>query len=91
MSIINVHMLLSLRLKVFLFSIFRQSSVQVRIGFLKFADPNDVAVAMHLSNTVFIDRALIVAPYSGSNIREREKTKSLCFPQYLLEILFFLL
>lgn len=44
----------------------RQSSVQARICFLKFADPNDVTVAMHLSNTVFIDRALVVVPYSGS-------------------------
>nr|CAG4635092.1 EOG090X0EEC [Alona affinis] len=57
----------------FLFRFFRQNSVQVRICFLKFADPNDVAVAMHLSNTVFIDRALVVSPYSGMELPDESK------------------
>ena len=42
------------------------AQVAVRICFVKFLDANDVNVALHMSNTVFIDRALIVTPYSGS-------------------------
>lgn len=40
--------------------------VQLRICFVKYADPNDVPVALHLSNTVFIDRAVSVTLYHGS-------------------------
>ena len=40
-------------------------AVQVRICFVKFADAGTVGPAQHLNNTVFIDRALIVAPYLG--------------------------
>ena len=34
-----------------------------RICFVKFYDGTHVGVAQHLTNTVFIDRALIVIPY----------------------------
>ena len=33
-----------------------------RVCFVKFKDPSSVHVAQHLTNTVFIDRALIVVP-----------------------------
>ena len=35
-----------------------------RVCFVKFKDPSSVHVAQHLTNTVFIDRALIVVPVS---------------------------
>jgi hypothetical protein len=49
----------------------REGATQVaaRIGFVKFLDANDVNVALHMCNTVFIDRALIVTPYSGSRFQ----------------------
>jgi len=47
--------------------------VQVRICFVKFSEPVSVAVAQHISNTVFIDRALIVAPYMGSELPDEIK------------------
>nr|CAG4638762.1 EOG090X0EEC [Cyclestheria hislopi] len=47
--------------------------VQVRICFIKFADSTTVGVAQHMSNTVFIDRALIVTPYIGSEIPDEVK------------------
>jgi len=47
--------------------------VQVRICFIKFADAASVAVAQHISNTVFIDRALIVSPYMGSELPDELK------------------
>lgn len=37
-------------------------SIQSRICYVKYADSSCVAVAQHLTNTVFIDRALIVIP-----------------------------
>lgn len=46
-----------------------------RVCFVKFTDPSSVHVAQHLTNTVFIDRALIVVPvqdgeyYSGNNVK----------------------
>jgi len=47
--------------------------VQVRICFIKFSDAVSVAVAQHISNTVFIDRALIVAPYMGAELPDEIK------------------
>lgn len=40
--------------------------VQSRICYVKYFDSLCVAVAQHLTNTVFIDRALIVTPYQSS-------------------------
>lgn len=37
--------------------------VQSRICYIKFHESSTVAVAQHMTNTVFIDRALIVIPY----------------------------
>ena len=42
--------------------------VQSRICFIKFFDRDAVGVAQHLTNTVFIDRALIVIPYTGGDM-----------------------
>lgn len=39
--------------------------VQSRICYVKYFDPACVGVAQHLTNTVFIDRALIVTPYQA--------------------------
>lgn len=47
--------------------------VQVRICFIKFSDAVSVAIAQHISNTVFIDRALIVTPYMGSELPDEIK------------------
>jgi len=44
-----------------------------RICFVKYEYPEDVGVSLHLSNTVFIDRALIVAPVADGKIPD-EKT-----------------
>ena len=35
---------------------------------MKYSDPGDVPVALHLSNTVFIDRAVSVTLYHGSKL-----------------------
>ncbi|XP_075234578.1 splicing regulatory protein 54 [Lycorma delicatula] len=40
--------------------------VQSRICYVKFFDAACVGVAQHMTNTVFIDRALIVTPYQSS-------------------------
>lgn len=47
--------------------------VQVRCCFLRFADPTSLAVAQHLNNTVFIDRAIILTPI-GTDIVPDEHT-----------------
>lgn len=40
--------------------------VQSRICYVKFVDQISIGVAQHMTNTVFIDRALIVTPYQTS-------------------------
>lgn len=47
------------------------SPTQLRICFVKYIDSKDVPVALHLSNTVFIDRALNVSIYCSSMGRIR--------------------
>lgn len=44
----------------------------IKVCFVEFADPSSVLLAQHLTNTVFIDRALIVLPYNKSKIPDRE-------------------
>lgn len=44
-----------------------------RICYVKFLDQGSVAVAQHMSNTVFIDRALIVIPVHGGQIPDEFK------------------
>jgi len=42
--------------------------VQSRICYVKFFDPICTGIAQHMTNTVFIDRALIVTPYQSGEI-----------------------
>jgi len=43
-------------------------SVTSRVCFLKFFDGDHVPVALHMTNTVFIDRAIIVQPFTNGDI-----------------------
>ncbi|XP_078263481.1 serine/arginine-rich splicing factor 11 isoform X1 [Rhinoraja longicauda] len=54
--------------------------VTSRVCFVKFHDPDAVGVAQHLTNTVFIDRALIVVPYAEGVIPDESKALSLLAP-----------
>uniref|UniRef100_A0A8D2MRI5 RRM domain-containing protein n=1 Tax=Zonotrichia albicollis TaxID=44394 RepID=A0A8D2MRI5_ZONAL len=50
--------------------------VSSRVCFVKFHDPDSAVVAQHLTNTVFVDRALIVVPYAEgcySNLKGNEQ------------------
>lgn len=38
--------------------------VTSRVCFVKFREPESVGVSQHLTNTVFVDRALIVVPFA---------------------------
>lgn len=42
--------------------------VQSRICYIKFVDPVTVGIAQHMTNTVFIDRALVVIPVQNGEI-----------------------
>lgn len=44
-----------------------------RICYVKYQDPSSVAVAQHMTNTVFIDRALIVIPVANGIIPDEYK------------------
>lgn len=44
-----------------------------RICFIKFFESSCVAIALHLTNTVFIDRALIVCPVQSGHIPDEFK------------------
>lgn len=45
-----------------------ENQSQSKTCYVKFKDSNSVKVAQHLSNTVFIDRALIVTPVFDDRI-----------------------
>ncbi len=45
-------------------------SVSPKICFVKFHNPTDVCISLHLTNTVFIDRALLVAPVPDGKVRQ---------------------
>lgn len=42
---------------------FRDILVPVKVCFVRFEDSVTTGVALHLSNTVFIDRPLAICPY----------------------------
>lgn len=44
-----------------------------RICYIKFVDHSSVATAQHMSNTVFIDRAVVVLPVPGGQIPDEFK------------------
>ncbi|XP_029474234.1 serine/arginine-rich splicing factor 11 isoform X2 [Rhinatrema bivittatum] len=54
--------------------------VTSRVCFVKFNDPDSAIVAQHLTNTVFVDRALIVVPYAEGVIPDETKALSLLAP-----------
>ncbi|XP_067893353.1 serine/arginine-rich splicing factor 11 isoform X2 [Heterodontus francisci] len=54
--------------------------VTSRVCFVKFHEHDAVGVAQHLTNTVFIDRALIVVPYTEGVIPDESKALSLLAP-----------
>lgn len=51
--------------------------VQSRICYVKFSEAVCVSVAQHLTNTVFIDRALIVVPFSAADIPDEARALEL--------------
>ncbi|XP_040263713.1 serine/arginine-rich splicing factor 11 isoform X2 [Bufo bufo] len=54
--------------------------VTSRVCFVKFHDPDSAVVAQHLTNTVFVDRALIVVPYAEGVIPDEAKALTLVAP-----------
>ncbi|XP_014889206.1 serine/arginine-rich splicing factor 11 [Poecilia latipinna] len=54
--------------------------VTSRVCFVKFNEPESVGVSQHLTNTVFVDRALIVVPFAEGVIPDESKAMSLLAP-----------
>ncbi|TRY82656.1 hypothetical protein DNTS_032592 [Danionella cerebrum] len=54
--------------------------VTSRVCFVKFHEPDSVGVSQHLTNTVFVDRALIVVPFAEGVIPDESKAMSLLAP-----------
>uniref|UniRef100_A0A8C3ABW7 Splicing regulatory glutamine/lysine-rich protein 1 n=1 Tax=Cyclopterus lumpus TaxID=8103 RepID=A0A8C3ABW7_CYCLU len=55
-------------------------SFSSKVCYIKYRDPSSVGVAQHLTNTVFVDRALIVVPCAEGRIPEEAKALSLLAP-----------
>lgn len=51
--------------------------VQSRICYIKFYEQGSISVAQHMTNTVFIDRALIVIPYQNGDIPDEQRALEL--------------
>ena len=58
---------------------FDASNKQI-IVFVKFADADDVCVALHLSNTIFIDRAIVVSAVLDGKIPDLEFKNTYIYP-----------
>ncbi|TSR16036.1 Serine/arginine-rich splicing factor 11 [Bagarius yarrelli] len=54
--------------------------VTSRVCFARFSEQESVGVSQHLTNTVFVDRALIVVPYAEGVIPDESKALSLMAP-----------
>ncbi|XP_066503006.1 serine/arginine-rich splicing factor 11 isoform X2 [Hoplias malabaricus] len=54
--------------------------VTSRVCFVKFHESESVGVSQHLTNTVFVDRALIVVPFAEGVIPDESKALSLLAP-----------
>ncbi|XP_026867639.2 serine/arginine-rich splicing factor 11 isoform X2 [Electrophorus electricus] len=54
--------------------------VTSRVCFVKFLESESVGVSQHLTNTVFVDRALIVVPFAEGVIPDESKALSLLAP-----------
>ena len=48
-------------------------SITSRTCFVRFADPASVTITLHLNNTVFIDRAIIITPVIGNKVPEENE------------------
>ena len=48
-------------------------SITSRTCFVRFADPASVTITLHLNNTVFIDRAIIITPVLGNKVPEENE------------------
>lgn len=57
-------------------------TMPTKICFVKFSQSEDVGVALHLTNTVFIDRALIVVPVPDGKIPDEKTALSSPTSQY---------
>jgi len=57
-----------------------------RCCFVKFNDPNSVSVAQHLTNTVFIDRAIIVTPLLNGDIPDEREGLTMATQVLLLTL-----
>ncbi|XP_051976596.1 splicing regulatory glutamine/lysine-rich protein 1-like isoform X1 [Xyrauchen texanus] len=55
-------------------------SFSSKVCYIKYREPSSVGVAQHLTNTAFIDRALIVVPCAEGKIPEEAKALSLLAP-----------
>ncbi|CAB1445774.1 unnamed protein product [Pleuronectes platessa] len=55
-------------------------SFSSKVCYIKYREPSSVGVAQHLTNTVFVDRALIVVPCAEGKIPEEAKALSLLAP-----------
>ena len=53
----------------------RDASIAItsRTCFVRFADPASVTITLHLNNTVFIDRAIIITPVLGNKVPEENE------------------
>ena len=56
----------TIHIELFFILIFSDNSVVSKVCFVKFESSSSVGVALHLTNTVFIDRALIVVASTDS-------------------------
>ncbi|XP_029032180.1 probable splicing factor, arginine/serine-rich 7 isoform X1 [Osmia bicornis bicornis] len=63
--------------------------VQSRICYIKFHDQGCVSVAQHMTNTVFIDRALIVIPYQNGDIPDEQRALELTNNGTVVPVAFF--
>lgn len=59
------------------------TSTTSKVCYVKFADADDVAVALHLTNTVFIDRALNVVAVPDGRIPDEKTAMSSSYSQNL--------
>lgn len=55
--------------------------VQSRICYVKFFDEKCVGISQHLTNTVFIDRALVVTPYNSGEIPDEQRALEIAAQQ----------
>jgi len=58
-----------------LYPAMRDASISItsRTCFVRFADPASVTITLHLNNTVFIDRAIIITPVIGNKVPEENE------------------